>query len=286
MGTDENTTESDRFARVRGRLSAPKIGGGDPSGVRERLPSLGIEVGESAQFRDRLPTPVFGKRARLRERLPQFDVCECLPQPDIRSQLPTPAVDAERPNSPVRDRLPDGTLRERLSVVSGVSRPSVSLPDRTVFRPRESVEQRLTDSQTTTPEYFLGVVPESHETVQTALAESALDRSYVTYPKVLDSEPGNDEREAASIWVYRSWPLAHFQLHVPLFEAPDEEAIYVFYHHEYNWLRHPVEHLDAAYLNPEFERDRIVELFESAGLTVRTGGTLTAGSEAQRGEAA
>ncbi|MFT4945147.1 MAG: hypothetical protein ACI9K3_001090 [Halovenus sp.] len=287
MGTDETTTESDRFARVRGRLSAPELGGVTPSGVRERLSLPGIGGGQEAQLRDRLPTPGFGESAMVGERLPGFDVRERVPRPAIRSRLTAPTVDLRLPDTPVRNRLPDGTLRERLSVGDTVGgRPSVSLPDREALGPRRSVERRLADSQTTTPEYFVGVVPESHGTVRAALAESGLGRSYVTYPKMLEDETSDIQREAASIWVYRSWPLAHFQLHVPLFEAPDEEAVYVFSHHEYNWLRHPVEHLDAEYLNPEFERDRVVELLESAGLTVRTGGEPIPGAPTQEGEAA
>lgn len=53
MGTDESTTESERFARVRTRLSTPSSGGVDTSSVRERLPSLDTEGRHSVQLCDR-----------------------------------------------------------------------------------------------------------------------------------------------------------------------------------------------------------------------------------------
>ena len=267
MGTDESTAESGRFARVRGRLPAPKSGEAGTSGVRERLSSLGIEGVESTRLRERFPTPGFGGETAVCERLWRLSVRERLPRPGVGGQLSVAGVSGRLPGTTVCECLSDAVPGAGLAVQSpSVERPAVSLPDRL-----RSVRERMQDSQTTTPEYFVGVVPESHETVRAALAGSPLDRSYVTYPKVLNDKTRGVEREAATIWVYRSWSLAQFQLHVPLFEAPEEDAVYVFYHHEYNWLRHPVEHLDAEYLNPEFGRDRVVELLETAGLTVETG---------------
>lgn len=169
------------------------------------------------------------------------------------------------------ERLLDAVLPERGPTRDAVGGgASVSLSDVDVINPPGSVERLLYDARTTTPEYFMGVIPESHETVRAALVESQFARSYVTYPKVLTDESGGVKRKAASVWVYRPWPLSHFQFHIPLFDVPGEDAVYVYYHHEYNWLRHPLEHLDAEYLNPRFERDRVVSLFESAGLTLRT----------------
>lgn len=164
-------------------------------------------------------------------------------------------------------RLDTSVVQSRFSApkVDDVS-DSVPSPQRLLYGETDGVPDR--DSPTTTPEYFVGVVPQPHSEVVSMLEDCPLQRSYVTHPKVLSDDEFDVHQSAASIWVYRPWSLSHFQWHVPLFELESEDAVHVFFHHEYNWLRHPAEHLDADYLNPEWGRDRVLDLFETAGIHI------------------
>jgi len=241
------------------------------SGERGRLlPSVSSEQPSSEERSERTPT------ARLRERLPTVALGDRVSRPDIRGRFPRPAV---------RERVPTAALGDRLSAASStagvgdrvsmpeidrdLSAPPVALPDSDDIVGREDIEAHVYDTQTTKPEYFVGVIPATHDTVVEQLADSEFSVSRITYPKTLPDDIDYDE---SSIWVYRSWALSHFQLHVPLFEIECDggPVVFVFYHHEYNWLRHPVNHLDAEYLNPDWERDAIVDLIEATGLTVET----------------
>lgn len=155
----------------------------------------------------------------------------------------------------------------RQSVPGRLQLSKAQLPSSGVFDDSERLVE-FERSQTTTPEYFVGVIPESHESTMEKLRESELGVSYVSYPKSLADE--DVQSAGSSSWVYRSWPLSHFQLHILLFEVTPESVLYVFCHHEPNWLRHPVSHLRQAYLNPTWGRAKTVELVESAGLPVDT----------------
>ena len=50
-----------------------------------------------------------------------------------------------------------------------------------------------------------------------------------------------DGRQSAGSWVRRRSPLADHQLHVTLYRD-GRDAVEVFAHREYSWLRHPVAH--------------------------------------------
>ncbi|QFU84156.1 hypothetical protein GCU68_09605 [Natronorubrum aibiense] len=54
-----------------------------------------------------------------------------------------------------------------------------------------------------------------------------------------------DGRRSAGSWVRRASPLSRWQLHVALFIA-DGDAVDVFAHREYSWLRHPYKHYTGA----------------------------------------
>lgn len=234
----------------------------------------------------------------------------------MQSLLGLPLSVVENPVRRLRSRLPDGfgkpglpggRLREGLSPsrvgarrpfvsgdllsgprLSSVSEPTLPVPDEAweridgVGSPLSRFED-LSDGETTSPEYFVGIVPESHETVRERLADSRLGVSYASYPKHLPDE--ELECLEKSSWVYRSWSLSHFQLHVVLFEAVPAESdridgpVYVFCHHEPNWLRHPVRHLRRGYLNPAWGRNLTVELLESCDLPVYTCGEINPGGE-------
>lgn len=133
------------------------------------------------------------------------------------------------------------------------------------------------ESSTTTTEYLVGVIPSSHSTVASELSETELNASYISYPKrlagnaaALVRSDGSHPVSASSSWVYRPWLFAHFQLHVFLFENATSSQVYVFCHHEPNWIRHPISHLKLEYLNAEWGRMQVVELFEETDLSLRT----------------
>lgn len=197
-------------------------------------------------------------RPDLTERVQSLGGKNYLTVPSLPTRPSRPSVNRQFGTAAVRDRLATPT-------VEGV-RPSLPTRDALLYGETDGVPDR--DSPTTTPEYFVGVIPHSHSTVVSMLEESKFQRSYVTHPKVLSDDEFGIHQSAASIWVYRPWSLSHFQWHVPLFEMESEDAVYVFFHHEYNWLRHPAEHYDAEYLNPEWGRDRVMDLFDSAEITL------------------
>ncbi len=304
MQTGETNSSSETTSRVR-RLSNSSFEIDSPA-VRERLPSVDTDAFQPPAVRERLsfgnrfsPSSGDGNRpfARIRDRfqsdsesLPSSDgsireqlprptlPSPTLPQPQVRSRLSAPRVRERLPATDVSAQLPRPQIRPQLSASEVRDRLAEtdfkpSLPDTEEYLlEREGIDRDTHESRTTKPEYFVGVIPDPHETVADALsADSDFGPSYMTYPKFLTDEEFDIRVEADSIWVYRSWSFAHFQLHVPLFTLPDENGVYVFYHHEYNWIRHPSIHKEADYLNPEWGRDRVVELFTDAGLEMQTG---------------
>lgn len=195
--------------------------------------------------------------------------------PPTRKRLPSLELSlSDRSIVPERLVLPDRSVfPERLVL------PEQSvLPERLVLPERPVLLDGFQDAKTTSPEYFVGVVPESHDRIVEKLRDSTLGVSYVSYPK----RPSDDRLDpsADSSWVYRSWALSHYQLHIVLFEVETagSDAVYVFCHHEPNWVRHPVGHLRQGYLNPTFGRRRTVELLEAAGLSVDTCPDIDAGT--------
>ncbi len=129
-------------------------------------------------------------------------------------------------------------------------------------------------SQTTTPEYFLGTVRCDHKTVIRTLHESGFGVSYVSYPKTIADD--DVAYASKSSWVYRRHILAPYQTHIIIFETDDEAPVlYIFYHHEYNWIRHPIRHLRKEYVSPENSGEHVLRLLESAGLDVNTCSCVT-----------
>lgn len=294
MVTDGNRPLLERsFENVRRLVPAPANEQTLTGTVSERLrPAKLGEWSRPSTLRSRPSIPK-GTDGLVSERLPGQ-----LPLPDLKVRL-SPVIPDARPDLPVfrpeipvdgselpvnrpeTIRIPSASVRTRLSAVSldreqtsSDSRSSLSPPSLPVdgdgITDGDRFESRLYDTQTTTPEYFVGVIPAGHETVVGRLEDSAFGVSRVSYPKALAEAEA--DCPASSSWVYRSWPLSHFQLHLVLFELPGEEgeSVYAFYHHEYNWLRHPVGHLSAEYLNPEWGRDTTVDLLETADIPIRT----------------
>ncbi|MFC4543894.1 hypothetical protein ACFO5R_18365 [Halosolutus amylolyticus] len=86
------------------------------------------------------------------------------------------------------------------------------------------------------PDEYVGTVQYGLREFRTDLDEMAFEPEPIASLKV-----HRDGRLSAGSWVRRKRPLATWQLHVALFEnGPD--AIDVFAHREYSWLRHPLKH--------------------------------------------
>ena len=279
---------SNRLDSLRRRLSSLNMGVDTPT-WRDRLPSLHGDQNVPAQtLRKRLSNrsagerfspdlPTGPSRSNLGDRLRSSTLgsrlcCSSLrgylTRPELGEHLTRPELGEHLTRPELGEHLTRPSVEQRLGSAS-IERPS--LPDtEAMILEREGIDRETHESPTTTPEYFVGVIPESHDTVLEQLEESAFGLSRVTYPKILDDDEFDIRVEAASVWVYRSWSLSHFQLHVPLFEIPGEEGVHVFFHHEYNWLRHPSTHKEGEYLNPVWGREQVLELFDEAGLTVQT----------------
>ena len=279
---------SNRLDSLRRRLSSLNMGVDRPT-WRDRLPSLhGGQIVPAQTLRKRLSNrsagerfspdlPTGPSRSNLGDRLRSSTLgsrlcCSSLrgylTRPELGEHLTRPELGEHLTRPELGEHLTRPSVEQRLGSAS-IERPS--LPDtEAMILEREGIDRETHESPTTTPEYFVGVIPESHDTVLEQLEESAFGLSRVTYPKILDDDEFDIRVEAASVWVYRSWSLSHFQLHVPLFEIPGEEGVHVFFHHEYNWLRHPSTHKEGEYLNPVWGREQVLELFDEAGLTVQT----------------
>lgn len=132
----------------------------------------------------------------------------------------------------------------------------------------ERLSTYISESTTTSEEYFVGIVPESHATAVERLKQSnRLSRSYVSYPKSLVDESVSYVNRSS--WVYRESALSHFQLHVVIFEMPFErETLYVYCHYELNSVRHPILHLRKAYLDPEIGKGATIKFLDEVDLRV------------------
>ena len=107
-------------------------------------------------------------------------------------------------------------------------------------------------------EFFCGLLHSTHQEVFEEMFRTRFRHSFVSYLKE------RNDKFAVSTWVYRRWILAPLQLHVILFEG--EDTIYVYAHHEYNSIRHPIKHLRLEYINSEYGKylfeDFITDEFE------------------------
>lgn len=86
------------------------------------------------------------------------------------------------------------------------------------------------------PEEYVGTIDRDLDAVRSVLEELDFEREPIAALKVHD-----DGRLSAGSWVRRESPLATWQLHVALFRT-DGDAVEVFAHREYSWLRHPYKH--------------------------------------------
>ncbi len=80
-------------------------------------------------------------------------------------------------------------------------------------------------------------------TIQYGLGEFRSDLETMSFaPEPIASlKIHRDGRQSAGSWVRRPSPFSTWQLHVALF-VTDTDAVDVFAHREYSWLRHPYKH--------------------------------------------
>ena len=78
-----------------------------------------------------------------------------------------------------------------------------------------------------------------------------------------------DGRLSAGSWVRRRSPLAEKQLHVTLLRPDDgADAVDVYAHTEYSWIRHPCKHYTSAGWDAEAGVRELREALEAHGLEV------------------
>ena len=86
------------------------------------------------------------------------------------------------------------------------------------------------------PAEYVGTVERGLTDFRPDLEAMAFSPEPIAALKVLE-----DGRFSAGSWVRRQSPMADWQLHVTLFQD-GRDAVDVFAHREYSWLRHPVAH--------------------------------------------
>lgn len=123
----------------------------------------------------------------------------------------------------------------------------------------------LYSAETTTAEFFNGVITSSHDAVFDAfLHSSPLDPSFISFLKYRPD--ADNSSPAASSWVYRRHIFSHFQFHVVLFEYTLEDGsggnVYVFSHNEYNWIRHPLKHFYRRHVSPDPESRTLKDILD------------------------
>ena len=79
-----------------------------------------------------------------------------------------------------------------------------------------------------------------------------------------------DGEDADGSWAYRRSPLADRQLHVVLITA-GPEVTDVYAHDEFNWLRHPVKHVNEIDIRRRKGRCQMRRWFDVSGLTYERG---------------
>ncbi|RQH01190.1 hypothetical protein [Natrarchaeobius oligotrophus] len=94
-------------------------------------------------------------------------------------------------------------------------------------------------SHTTAEEYALTAYC-TEETLESILEELGFSRNPIASLKVR-----MDGNTSEGSWVWRSSPLADYQLHVVLHALEDGEGVDVYAHWECSWIRHPYKHYVA-----------------------------------------
>ncbi|MFP8955655.1 hypothetical protein ACLI4Y_02925 [Natrialbaceae archaeon A-CW3] len=122
------------------------------------------------------------------------------------------------------------SLREELDIATRVRRRV--LP--TLHRIKEPLGGFATCTQH--PSEYVGTVEQSLSDFRPDLEAMAFSPEPIASLKVHE-----DGRFSAGSWVRRKSPMADWQLHVTVYQH-SREAVEVFAHREYSWLRHPYKH--------------------------------------------
>ncbi|WP_255170481.1 hypothetical protein [Natrononativus amylolyticus] len=107
-------------------------------------------------------------------------------------------------------------------------------------------------------------------TVQRELTEFRPDLEAMEFaPEPIASlKVHSDGRASAGSWVRRRSALADWQLHVTLFQD-GRDAVEVFAHREYSWLRHPYKHYTAEGWDTTGGVERMRSLLSDHGVSFR-----------------
>lgn len=113
------------------------------------------------------------------------------------------------------------------------------------------------------PDEYVGTVQYGLGEFRSELREMAFEPEPIASLKI-----HRDGRLSAGSWARRNSPLASWQLHVSLFQT-DREAVDVFAHREYSWLRHPIKHYRGDGWDTASGVERMRSLLSTHGVTFR-----------------
>ena len=104
------------------------------------------------------------------------------------------------------------------------------------------------------PDEYVGTIPYDLEAFRADLEAMSFDPEPIAALKV-----HRDGRLSAGSWARRRSPLATWQVHVALFRD-GADAVEVFAHREYSWLRHPYKHYTCEGWDTEAGVERVRSL--------------------------
>ncbi|QSW97891.1 hypothetical protein [Haloterrigena alkaliphila] len=113
------------------------------------------------------------------------------------------------------------------------------------------------------PDEYVGTIPYGLGEFRSDLQEMSFEPEPIAALKV-----HRDGRLSAGSWVRRQSALASWQLHVSLFRT-DADAVEVFAHREYSWLRHSYKHYTGAGWDTEAGVERMRSLLSDHDVTYR-----------------
>ncbi|NUB90835.1 hypothetical protein HTZ84_13665 [Haloterrigena sp. SYSU A558-1] len=113
------------------------------------------------------------------------------------------------------------------------------------------------------PDEYVGTIPYGLETFRADLEAMAFEPEPIASLKI-----HRDGRLSAGSWARRRSPLATWQLHVALFQD-GADAVDVFAHREYSWLRHPYRHYTCEGWDTEGGVERVRSLLADHDVTFR-----------------
>ncbi|SER73774.1 hypothetical protein [Natrinema salaciae] len=114
------------------------------------------------------------------------------------------------------------------------------------------------------PDEYVGTVQRDRRAFRADLEAMAFAPEPIAALKVHE-----DGRRSAGSWVRRRSPLASWQLHVALFDG-GTDAVEVFAHREYSWLRHPYRHYTGEGWDTTGGVERMRSLLSAHGVPFRT----------------